>query len=150
MIDFVGFMGNTISEATEQYGVNVAISHWCRWDRQTITMMCEDMDMINDIRGKINKVKKPNSTYNGTHHIIDGFVNLVYDPKEVDPANRNVRIVYCDMSHMREIDVYERFRGSYIINIGRSVYYAKYESRQTSRGIFEIPSKQRYVREIPR
>lgn len=128
----IGFISNDMALATKGYGVSAIPVHWV-WDRQTIVLLCEDSSMIADIQSYIFKIRKPNSMYHGRIYSITGFVNLDYKTYEKDPANRNVRIVYCDMEYMKMEEVYDRFKGSYIIKVERS------ESNGTSRISRELP-----------
>lgn len=134
----IGFMEKEVIMAIRNKKYEVNFESTRRWDRQTIVIMCDNKDTIEEIRNNINKSRKPNVGHCCENYRIDGFVNLVYDPREIDPANRNVRIVYCDMSHMRSAEVYERFQCSYIIRVERSEQSG---ARQISRRIPKISGK---------
>ena len=111
----MGFIRGDMVLAMDGYDVS-AISPFM-WDRQTIVLLCDSRNTIENIRNILRSNRKPNSTQYNTNYDIDGFVNLDYNPRETDPANRNVRIVYCDMEHMDMKEVNERFQCSYMIRI---------------------------------
>lgn len=109
------------------------------WDRQTIVMIFKCSQDLMTVRKRINEYKRPSSVYSGYGYEIDGFLNFDYQLSEHDPANRNVRIVYCNMSIMTEEKVNERFGSGYIIYIER-----KGESNDRHNiGLPEISCKQR-------
>ena len=136
----IGFINNNVALAVNGYDVS-AISvdelPWT-WDRQTIVLLCANREIMNDVQETLRSSRKPNSSQYSDHYNIDGFVNLNYSIHEKDPANRNVRIVYCDMERMTKDEVYRRFQCSYMIRVGRS------ESNGTpriGRGILKIFGK---------
>ncbi len=84
-----------------------------KWDRQTVVIYCDE-HRLDSIRHHIHKVHRPHATSNIPHGIIDVFVNLNYSPSERDPANRNIRIVYCSKELSVE-EIINRFPNCYIL-----------------------------------
>lgn len=86
------------------------------WDRQTVVVYCNDMDELNEVRDYLRTRHRPNTTSMGNNYRIDIFVNLDYSMHERDPANRNIRIVYCTKELSIE-EVNTRFPGCYIVRV---------------------------------
>lgn len=105
------------------------------WDRQTFVFLCEDDNIVRDIKRYLSH-RKSNSHVDSVGYEIDGYVNLNYDPHEKDPANRNVRIVYCDMRIMTPAQVDDRFPNSYIVKVERR---EDNDTRRIGREIPQIP-----------
>ena len=105
------------------------------WDRQTMVMLYYDDRTIGDIKRYLSH-RRPNSHVDGYGYEIDGYVNLGYNEWENDPANRNVRIVYCDMRIMTPAQVDDRFPNSYIIRVERR---EDDDTRRIGREIPQIP-----------
>ena len=116
----IGFISNSMALAIGRYDVSaISICDWI-WDRQTIVLLCADREVMDGVQKTLRDIRRPNSSQYSDHYNIDGFVNLDYNIYEKDPANRNVRIVYCNMERMAMDEVYRRFQCSYIINVERS------------------------------
>jgi hypothetical protein len=94
------------------------ISYGCNgseWDRQTVVILCGSSQISCKMRSYVGRRKSPSSHSYGNGYQIDIFTNLNYSKNEKDPAMRNIRIVYCDMSIMNMREVNSRFPNSYII-----------------------------------
>ena len=111
----LGFMSNDISTIGNlQY-----IGAYNRWDHQTIVFICNDNTECNRISSLLRSRRKNQSHTDSANYQIDGFVNLNYSPNEKNPANRNVRLVYCDGSRMTLDEIIDRFSDGYIIKVER-------------------------------
>lgn len=128
----LGFMTGDIALLADRYRLST-IELPYGWDRQTIVMVCEDNDVLNEIRDMIRDRRRPNTVCNSVNYGIDGFINLNYKMYESDPANRVVRIVYCNRERMTFREISDRFQCGYIIRVERS------ESNGTPRISREIP-----------
>lgn len=89
------------------------------WDRQTVVLLCNNVN-INELRKHIRSIHRPNATSSGSNYEIDIFVNLNYKKGEPDPANRNIRIIYCDSEDITMESINNRFPNGYIITVERS------------------------------
>lgn len=131
----IGFISTDMVSATSNYNVNIVQTQWV-WDRQTVVLLCDNQDMIDHVRSSIHHNRRPNSIHQNVGYSIDGFVNLNYNRGEKDPANRNVRIVYCNLEHIKIEEIYKRFECSYIIKVERSGYNG---TSRISREVSKIP-----------
>lgn len=133
----VGFMEDSLLLAiTSVCGSNMEVRKPDFWDRQTIVMICDSQHTIDRIRNILGRRRSPSSHTYSRGYEIDGYVNLNYSKSEKDPANRNVRIVYCNdrIMTMREVD--DRFPNSYIFKVkGKE---DDYDTRRISREIPQI------------
>ena len=113
----VGFMTGSIIEAMSGYQFLVMENLW-NWDRQTIVIM-SSKEILNEMSKHFTRNRRQSSHYECDRYTIDGFVNMNYHPSETDPANRNVRIVYCNEEVMEYSEIIDRFQNSYIIRVRR-------------------------------
>lgn len=127
----IGFISGDMALATKGYGVSAIPINWT-WDRQTIVIL-SDQSILSYIQRYLRSNRIPSSMTKDCNYQIDGFCNLNYNPRERDPAKRNVRIVYYDIEHGNIEEVFRRFQCSYIIRVERS------ECNGTSRISGEIP-----------
>lgn len=78
------------------------------------------MVTLKNVMRSIQSRRRPQSLYEGYGYKIHGFVNLNYSKNEKKSENRNVRIVYCDMTKISMQEVNQRFSDGYIIKVERS------------------------------
>lgn len=113
------------------------------WDRQTVVLLCGDDIDINELRRHIRNIHKPNAVSNGSNYDIDIFVNLNYKMGEPDPANRSVRIIYCNTKSITMESINNRFPNSYIIKVDTMRGEEANGTSLFGRAISQIPSRER-------
>ena len=87
------------------------------WDRQTLAILFNNLEVGKILQDQIRREHKPVSTSIGDGYSIDIYVNMNYEKWEKDPALRNIRVVYCDMTILSEESVNKRFPNAYIIRV---------------------------------
>lgn len=111
----IGFISTDIATCGNLIPVSENID---KWDHQTVVLLIDGN--IEDVMRSIQSRRRPQSLYDGYGYKIHGFVNLNYSKNEKRPENRNVRVVYCDMTKMSMQEVNQRFSDSYIMKVERS------------------------------
>lgn len=111
----VGFISTDIATCGNLIPVSENID---KWDHQTVVLLIDGN--IEDVMRSIQSRRRPQSLYDGYGYKIHGFVNLNYSKNERRPENRNVRVVYCDMTKMSMQEVNQRFSDGYIMKVERS------------------------------
>lgn len=109
------FLNNELMAVDDKY--NIESIKPMTWDRQTLLILCPSSNIQDEVIRLFRTNRKPQSNTIGRGYKIDGFVNMDYKPNERDPANRNVRIIYCNMEIMTREEIYDRFPNSYIIKV---------------------------------
>ena len=138
MSNFLGFMHNDI--VTSGYDIWIqGNDRGFMWDRQTVVMLCDNNNVAEGIRKELGRRRPPSSHTSSKGYEIDGYVNLNYSVDERDPANRNVRIVYCDMQIMTIEQVNDRFPNSYMIKVKERRDKIGDATQRIGRKVLEIP-----------
>lgn len=111
----VGFISTDITTCGNLIPVSENID---KWDHQTVVLLIDGN--IEDVMRSIRSRRRPQSLYDGYGYKIYGFVNLNYSKNGKRPENRNVRVVYCDITKISIQEVNQRFSDGYIVKVERS------------------------------